>query len=70
MRIYEHIRQYIKERGLKFGYVAKEAGYCKQTLSAMLNGKRRIYAEDIVKLCKVLGARPDELIKLEEDKDD
>lgn len=67
MKAYQHIRKYIENRGLRFGYVAKEAGYSKQTLSAMLNGKRKIYIDDIIRLCKVLNARPDELIPLEGD---
>ncbi len=67
MKPYQHIRKYIEDRGLKFGYVAKEAGYSKQTLSAMLNGKRKIYIDDVIKLCKVLGAQPNDLIVLDED---
>ena len=67
MKPYQHIRKYIEDRGLKFGYIAKEAGYSKQTLSAMLNGKRKIYIDDVIKLCKVLGAQPNDLIVLDED---
>lgn len=67
MKPYQHIRKYIEDRGLKFGHVAKEAGYCKQTFSAMLNGKRKIYIDDVIKLCKVLGAQPNDLVVLDKD---
>lgn len=67
MKTYQHIRKCIEDRGLRFGYVAKAAGYSKQTFSAMMNGKRKIYIDDVIKLCKVLGAQPNDLIVLDED---
>lgn len=67
MKPYERIRQRIKEKGLKFRDVAEMGGYKLSTFSTMMNGKRKLYDQDIIKLCKILGAQPNDFIKLEDD---
>lgn len=70
MKPYERIRQRIKEKGLKFRDVAEMGGYKQSTFSTMMNGKRKLYDQDIIKLCKILGAQPNDFIKLEDDEND
>lgn len=49
------IREYIIETGLKLGSVADAAGIPMNTFSAMMNGKRKITAEEYFTICGVLG---------------
>lgn len=70
MKVYQRIREYIKNKGLTQTYVAKQMGYTLQTFNAMMNGKRKVYADDIIKLCKITGAEPNDFIKSGEDEPD
>lgn len=49
------IKEYIAESGLKFGAVADRAGIPQQIFSAMINGKRKITAEEYFDICKALN---------------
>ena len=51
----------IKEKGMKYVYVAEKAGYTKQELSDMLNGRRMIKACDIPRLAAVIGVAIDDI---------
>jgi transcriptional regulator with XRE-family HTH domain len=55
MQIYEKVKKYIVENGLKQVIVAKKAGISAGTLSSILNGKRTMYAEDLRALCCALN---------------
>ena len=50
----EKINAYISENGLKFDAIADRAGIQMNTFSAMMNGKRKITAEDYFAICKAL----------------
>lgn len=50
----------IDKLGLKQKAVAIMAEIDPVILSAMLNGRRKIYATDFIKLCKVLGLTMDD----------
>lgn len=62
MRVHERIRKYIKETGLKQYVIAKKAGFSDKQFSAMMTGRRKIYADDIEKICSALGVAPDTFI--------
>lgn len=62
MKVYERIKIYIKESGLKQKVVATKAGYTEKQFSEMLNGKRPLYADDVEKICVALGVPPDTFI--------
>lgn len=49
------IKEYITQCGLKFGVVADRAGIPLNVFSAMINGKRKITAEEYFSICKALG---------------
>lgn len=53
----------IEERGLKQIYIAQKAGYSKQALNDMLNGRRLIRPQDIVTLAKALEVEPAQLFQ-------
>lgn len=49
------IKNYIKISGLKFCAIAKVVDIPTNTFSDMVNGKRRITAEEYFKICNALG---------------
>lgn len=49
------IKEYIVQTGLKIGVVAERAGIPINTFSAMVNGKRRITAEEYFSICNALN---------------
>lgn len=56
-----NIAKTIKELGLKNGAVAQKAGFSKQQLSDMLNGRRIIKPCDILAISGALGVNVDDL---------
>lgn len=63
MKVHERIRKYIQEAGLKQYVVAEWAGFTKKQFSAMMTGRRKIYAEDIERICSALKVPPTTFIK-------
>lgn len=61
MKINEQIKTFIDEKGFKQGAIARKAGYSEKLFSAMMTGKRKIYAEDIVPIAKALDVEPNDL---------
>lgn len=63
MQVYEKVRNYIEERGIKQITVAKKAGIPNVTFNAILNGKRKMYAEDLRAICLALNVSPETFIE-------
>ena len=51
----------INDKGLKHIAVAKKAGYSRQQLSNMLNGRKVITSSDIIRLATALDVTPNDL---------
>lgn len=62
MYVYEKVRAYIDENGLKQISVAKKAGIPNVTFNAIMNGKRTLYAEDLRAICIALNVSPETFI--------
>lgn len=58
MEVNARIKAYIDEHGLKQSRIAIKAGLSTQKFNAMLNRRRRIYAEEFGAICKALGTNP------------
>ena len=56
MRVYERIREYVATHGLEPQTVAVWAGLSRAAFAAMLEGRRRMYAEDVRVICLALEA--------------
>jgi len=41
--------------GLKYGFVAKKSGIEPKKFSAILCGRRKLYADDVENICKALN---------------
>lgn len=48
------IKEYIVSTGLKLGVIADRAGIARNVFSSMMNGKRKITAEEYFSICKAL----------------
>lgn len=55
MKIYERVRSYIDAQGIKHLVVAKKTGIPVKTFSAIMCGRRPMYAEELESICNVLG---------------
>jgi transcriptional regulator with XRE-family HTH domain len=63
MQVYQKVRAYIEEQGLKQVAVAKKANISVTTFSAILTGKRTMYADDLRAICIALGVSPELFIE-------
>ena len=64
MYVYEKVRSYIDENGLKQVAVARKAGISKVIFNAMLNSKRTMYADDLRAICLALNVSPEVFIEV------
>ncbi len=53
--VYQRIREYLEENGIKQAVVAKKSGMTKQALSDSLCGKRNLTAEEYFSICHALN---------------
>lgn len=64
MRVYEKVRAYIDEQGLKQKTIAEKAGIPNVTFNAIMNGKRTLYADDLKAICIALQVSPELFIDI------
>lgn len=64
MRVYEKVRAYIDDQGLKQKTVAEKAGIPNVTFNAIMNGKRTMYADDLKAICIALQVSPELFIEV------
>lgn len=62
MRVYEKIKKYMEDNGIKQNYVSEKSGIPENTLSMILNGKRKLDADEAVLIFKALGTTPNDII--------
>lgn len=60
----KRIKSYISETGLKFNSVSEKIGVPMNTFSAMMNGKRKITAEEYFSICKALGVPVEKFVNV------
>jgi len=58
MNINERLNIYVNENGIKQAYIAKKTGLSTDTISKILNGNRRILANEFLQICNVLNIDP------------
>lgn len=62
MRVYEKVRAYIDENGIKQIAVAHKTNIPVATFNAILNGKRTMHADDLCAICEALNVSPETFI--------
>ena len=55
MRIYERIKKYLDDNGIKQKENAKRSNIPENTFSMILNGKRKLEADEALSILKALG---------------
>ncbi len=63
MQVYEKVREYITEHGIKQNVVAKKCNISVSTFNAIMNGKRTMYADDLRSICFALNVSPELFIE-------
>ena len=63
MKVYEKVRAYIDDNGLKQVVIAQKSGIPNTTFNAILNGKRTLYADDLRAICLALNVSPETFIE-------
>ena len=63
IRVYEKVRSYLNDNGLKQVIVAQKADIPVSTFNAILNGKRIMYADDLRAICYALNVSPETFIE-------
>lgn len=58
MSINERLSVYVSENGIKQVYIAQKTGLTPDTVSKMLNGSRRILADEFLLICNALNIDP------------
>lgn len=63
MHVYEKVKAYITEHGIKQTVIANKCGISPTTFNAILNGKRTMYADDLRAICYALDVSPEVFIE-------
>lgn len=63
MKMYEAVRGYLDENGIKQKAVAEKIGFSVPTFNAMMNGRRMMYADDLAKICIALGVTAETFVR-------
>lgn len=58
MSINERLNEYVTANGIKQIYIAQKTGLTADTVSKILNGNRRILADEFLLICTVLEIDP------------
>lgn len=58
-KVNEILKQYIGDSGLKQNAVAKKADISYYKFNSMLNGRRTIYADELLQICSALNVSAD-----------
>ena len=66
-KIADNIRREIDSRGYKHNVIAERAGYTRQQMSDMLNGRKIIAADDLFRLCPAIGCTYNDLFRRSEE---
>ena len=62
MKVYEAVRMVIREQNVKQKTIAERMNMQESVLSAKLNGKRNLYADELAQICKILTISADEIL--------
>lgn len=64
MQVYERVRIYLDDNGLKQAAVAQKAGIPDTAFNAMLSGEKTLYADDLRAICLALDVSPEKFIEI------
>lgn len=62
METNKKLNDYLKGHGISQAFLAEKLGISRTRMSMMLNGKRKMTADDLIKICKILKVSPEAFI--------
>jgi transcriptional regulator with XRE-family HTH domain len=57
------VAEYLRSKGISQSHVSRQTGITIAKLNATLNGKRKFAVDELLAICKVVGASPEEILK-------
>lgn len=66
MKVFEKVSKYINDNGIKQRYVSEKTGIPENILSAILNGKRKMEADEFINIVIAIGVEPNYFINSQE----
>lgn len=63
MVVQSKVAQYLEEHGIKQSWLAQETGLTDNMISGILNGKRKMTADEFVRICKAIGKNPNDFME-------
>ena len=67
MDVQSRISEYIKHMGIKQVIISEKTGISKDALSAILNNKRKMSADEFEKVCIAIEKSPNDFMLVEQD---
>lgn len=67
MKVQSRISAYIERMGISQASICKKTGIRPDTMSAMLNGKRKMTADEFEKICFAIEKSPNDFILVEQE---
>ncbi len=58
MKVYQKISKYIEEHGIKQKYISEKTGIQENVLSMILNGQRKLTADEFIEIIIALKVEP------------
>lgn len=65
MVVQSKVAQYLEEQGIKQSWLAQKTGLTDNMISGILNGKRKMTADEFVRICKAIGKNPNDFMEVE-----
>lgn len=60
--IYEAVRDYIDDEGIKYTVIAKKTGMRLDAISMIMQGKRKLGADEYVSICEAIRVPPEKFL--------
>lgn len=67
MNVQERVSDYILNNGIKQSFIVEKTGLNKDIMSAILNKKRRMTADEFEMICKALNKTPNDFMLIEKE---
>lgn len=67
MKVQERVSAYVQKNGIKQSHIVSKTGLNKDTVSAILNSKRRMTADEYELFCIALNVEPNSFMNLNEE---
>lgn len=64
MNVQSRISEYIRYAGIKQATICEKTGIRTDAMSAMLNGKRKMTADEFEKICRAIDKSPNDFMLL------